>query len=170
MQNSSVAYIPAIKFAIFTAVFFYYGSIQRNTRERAMSPRPREDLSMERGIGCGIGCPADRAGSGRCIRANRKLIARQVLHSMAGHHQHDDVGGLGSDLEAEAAAAERDCSRSSPSGVMTANGVSLAVISAHDKRGLLQTWNDDDALRFLQQIARDALIRGSHHFTKNVGR
>lgn len=105
MKNSPVTYLHAIQFAIFTAVFFHYRSIQRNTRERAMSARPREDLSMERGIGCGISCPADRASGGRCIRADRKFIARQVFHSMVGHHQHDDVGGLGSNLEAEAAAA-----------------------------------------------------------------
>src|SRR5579864_1094891 len=132
-----------------------------------MSARSRQDLGMKRGVSIGRGRPA--YGTSRCrgIRTNSKFIARQLLQSTSGHHQHYNVGGLHSDLWAEAATAELNRRRTGPSGIVTAKRVALSIICTHSDCGLLQTRNNHHALRFLEQIARYA--RSSLGLAENVG-
>src|SRR6202035_5848955 len=53
VQDGSVALIHAVQLAILATVLAHDSSVERNTRERAMGSRPRENLGVQRRIGIG---------------------------------------------------------------------------------------------------------------------
>src|SRR5579862_6136944 len=110
-----LAYFLAVQSTILPAVFFHHGPIERNTREDPVSARPRQDLSVQRGVRSGSSRSSYRTGSYRSVGAHGEFIARQLLHPLAIHHQHDDIGGLNTDLCAKASAAKSDRRRAGPS-------------------------------------------------------
>ncbi len=152
------------------AVFTYHGAVQRNTREHAVCARVRQNLGMQRGVSIGRGSSSHWSTCHRSIRADGEFIFRQFLHPLAVHDQHYNVGGFDTNLRAEAPASEPDRRGPAPRASMTADPESAAIVTAHQKGALLQPRNNDDALRFFQQIARDAFVWSAHDLAENVRR
>src|SRR5579872_1028686 len=121
---------------------------------------------MQHDVGIGLRIPANRSRGGGGIGADGELIGHQLIHSALAHHDQDDIGGLSAQLQSEASAFDLHSGWRAPTPAgFTAGSEPATVLAAHYKRGLLQTWNHDNALRFVEHRLRDSLIGHSHHFT-----
>ena len=60
----------------------------------------------------------DRSRSDRRVCSQRQFALRDVLDAVAGLENEDDVGRLGANLPAEAAAGQRDKGRVAPGAVV----------------------------------------------------
>jgi hypothetical protein len=112
----------------------------------------------------GSGCDAG-------FTAESELVFRETAHAAFVHNHHHQVRVGRANLEPETTTFHADGFRGSPSAAsFAADGVTFTKLPADYKAGLFQSRNDDDAVRFLKQILRNALIGSGHDFVKYLGR
>jgi hypothetical protein len=107
--------------------------------------------------------PTGPAGD-RALRAKGEFALQQLLRAALSHDQHDQVGRRPADLEPDAAAFDANGTGSRPAraALVATRQVPFPVLSAKDERGRLEIRNDHDAMRLLEQILGNALVRRRH--------
>src|SRR5260370_36399337 len=94
-----------------------------------------------------------------------------MVHSALISHHQDHIGGLSAQLQSDASAFDLHSGWSAPApGGLAAGSEASPVLAADHKRGFLQTWDNDNALRFVEHRLRDTLIGHTHHFIYNTSR
>src|SRR6185312_6002165 len=157
----------AVHGAVSGLVRLYDVAIEADARERAAAARIRENLGVHGDIGGRTHVPAYRPRRGIGAGPQTHLVTQQVFQPRLGSEHHDDIGGLAADLQAPAASAHLDEHGRAPLLKVAANGHALAVGAAEDKGEVLLAGHDGDAFGSLQDLLRNSLVRGVHHFLKD---
>ena len=144
------------------------GAGQADSREQSARARVAEDLRLQLVVG---GCrrfAADGARGHRRVAADLEGVLRQVVDAALVHDHEHDVGGLTANLEADAAAGERDEGGRRPSRRRLDAHHALAALRADQQRALHGGGNDHDGLRLLDDRFRHALVGRRQHFLEHA--
>ena len=142
---------------------------QVDSGKQPLRSRVREDLGRHLRIGCGARIAADGPGGGRRFDPERDLVAQQLLHALAVHHQQHQVNRLRADLQPPAALFDPHEDGRAPFAVVTATHQALAILAADDQRRLLEAGHHDDARSLLPEVLGDVLIGHAMNLSKHGG-
>src|ERR1019366_1489608 len=109
------------------------------------------------------------SGSGGEIGANGEFVGHKTLHAALGHDHEDDIGGVGAELHAEAAARKTNWGRGAPTAGSAATREAAPILTAEEEGGLLHAWHNNEALRVFEEFARDSAVGCRHDVTKSGG-
>jgi hypothetical protein len=137
------------------------GTRERNTREQSARARIGENFCAEGHIGLGGCVPADWSGGSGSVAADLHFAGENAAGGALAHEEQNEVGGLATELDPEAAAFESHHAGSAP---RTAHVWAAAtrhdaatVARADDKCSLENRGKDDDAVSFVDDALRDVV-------------
>ncbi len=146
-NDFAIAPGAAVQLLCFGLIVLDHCAVEGHAGESAARTRPGQNLRVQEGISVGLGVAADGSGRDVDVNSERELIGKQVLQSALIHHEQDDIGGVGAELDSQAAAGEADGCGGTPASGYAAHGKAAAVCAADQNRSLLHVRYDDDALR-----------------------
>src|ERR1700691_973315 len=157
----------AVKVASAALVLLDDGAGKFETGEESAGTRVGQDLGAHFPIGIGGSVAADGAGGDAGICSKFELAGEQVVHAAFVHDEHDDVGRLGADLQAETATADGEEGGRAPSLGSAATGDTSAVAGTEDESSVEQRGDDGDALGRSEHFLRNALIGSGLNFVEH---
>ena len=110
---------------------------------------------------------SDGAGGGAGIGAEFELAGEQVIHAILVHDQHDEIGGLGADLQAETATADSEEGGCAPAFFSAATGNAFAITAADDEACVEQGRNHGHTFGRTEYFFGDTLVRGGLDFVEH---
>src|SRR5580658_2118853 len=128
----------AIEFTGAVLVLLDDRASQFESGEEATGARVGQNLGPHLPIGIGGGVASDGTGGCAGISAEFELAGEQVIHAVLVHDQHDDVGRLAADLQAETTAADNEESRRAPAFWSAATGNAFAIAAAEHESSIEQ--------------------------------
>ena len=127
---------------------------------------------MHHGVRLAARVAANRARRRGCISADRELVGQEVPHSAIIHHEQNNICLRSANLKPDTSAFNPHRGRGAPARATApaAHREPAAILRAEDESGLFHARHDNDAVRFVEQILRDALIGSPHHIGQRFGR
>src|SRR4029450_4062637 len=91
-----------------------------------------------------------------------------MMDALGVHDQHHDVGGLTTDLEADARASDRVEGQGAHLAVgLSAGGDAVAAFAPADERSLVKGRKDENPIVLREKLLRDALVGGLRELVEN---
>lgn len=151
----------AVEFFVGVVVGAEGGAFEGDTGEQATGAGVGEDFGAHGGIGGGGGIAAFGSGGGGGIGSEFDFAGEDAFGAAGVHDEEDEIGGLASQLEAEASAFESDHGRGAPGTVevlaAAADHGAAAVATADAEGELEDTGKDDGAFGAIEEVLRDVV-------------
>src|SRR5260221_1529820 len=135
----------AVEIAGAVLVLLDDGAGEFESGEKATETEIGQTLRPQLPIGIGGGVASNGTGGGAGIGTELELTGKQVIHAALVHDQHDEVGRLATDLQAETAAADGKESGRAPAFGSAATGDASAITAAKDEASVEQRRHDGHA-------------------------
>src|SRR5262245_57784083 len=103
-------------------------------------------------------------------RADLEFVLQQTVNPRFVHNQQNEVNRLPADLQAEASAADGKVRWRPPRALRApATDQPFTVLTADDEAAFFDRGKNGDALRAVEQLLRNSLVRSGHNLLKSDG-